>query len=229
MFDPSQPALTHGVKRIRRGLFPIRVGVLAVLCALASLDVVHARHVMVMSLGFDRAELVIDRLTIRKLAAGQSSPEGVLLISATRDAAVVEVDGKRYTLRLGESTAAVAMLRANAQGQFIVAAAINGRETQVIVDTGATVVAMNWIEAARLGVVWDTTRPVRTQTAGGERIAFPATLAAVQVGAIAMTNVQAVVYGGGPEQLPIVLLGMSFLRHVEMVRAGETLTLTLRH
>ncbi len=184
---------------------------------------------MVMSLGFDRAELVIDRLTIRKLVAGQSSPEGVALISATRNEAVVEVNGKRYTLRLGESTAAVAMLRANTQGQFIVAAAINGRETQVIVDTGATVVAMNWIEAARLGVAWDTARPVRTQTAGGERTAYPATLASVQVGAIVMTNVQAVVFGGGPEQLPIVLLGMSFLRHVEMMRAGETLTLTLRH
>jgi aspartyl protease family protein len=187
-----------------------------------------ARHVMVMSVGQDRAELVIDRVTIRKLAAGQTSPEGVMLVSANRIEAVIEVEQKRYHLRIGETTRAITTLRANAQGHFLTAALINGRETKVIVDTGATAVAMNWLEATRLGVTWDLDRPIRTQSAGGQQVAFPATLASVQVGAISLVNVPAVVMTGGPEQLPIVLLGMSFLRHVEMVRAGESMVLTLK-
>ncbi len=191
--------------------------------------VVEARHVMIMSVGQDHADLVIDRTTIRKLAAGQTSPEGVTLVSANRIEAVIEIDKKRYHLKIGETTAAITTLRANAQGQFLTGALINGRETQVIIDTGATSVAMNWLEATRLGVTWDLDRPLRTQTAGGQRIAFPATLGAVQVGAITLSNVPAVVFTGGPEQLPIVLLGMSFLRHVGMVRAGESLVLTLRN
>jgi aspartyl protease family protein len=189
---------------------------------------VMARHVMVMSVGQDRAELVIDRATIRKLAAGQTSPEGVTLVSANRIEAVIEVDQKRYHLRIGETTRAVTTLRANAQGQFLTAAMINGRESKVIVDTGATSVALNWLEATRLGVTWDLDRPLRTHTAGGPQVAFPATLGSVQVGAITLVNVPAMVLTGGPEQLPIVLLGMSFLRHVEMVRAGESMVLTQR-
>jgi predicted aspartyl protease len=34
---------------------------------------------------------------------------------------------------------------------------------------------------------------------------------------------------GGREQLPITLIGMSFLRGVDMRRAGDTLTLTRRN
>jgi predicted aspartyl protease len=34
---------------------------------------------------------------------------------------------------------------------------------------------------------------------------------------------------GGAEKLDVVLIGMSFLKHVEMRRAGETMTLSRPH
>jgi aspartyl protease family protein len=183
---------------------------------------------MVMSLGMNRAELVINRTTIRKLTAGQTSPEGVTLVSATGTAAVVEIDGKQHTLSLGQSNAAVVTLRANPGGQFIVNAVINGVESRALVDTGATVVALNHNEAARLGIVWGTTRPMQFSTAGGVRYGYPATAATMQVGGIGLANVPVVVMEGGAEQLSITLLGMSFLRHVDMFRSGDTMTLTQR-
>ena len=49
----------------------------------------------------------------------------------------------------------------------------------------------------------------------------------VQLGDIVLRDVDATVSLGN--ELPIVLLGMSFLNQVEMQRAGRTLTLTRRH
>jgi predicted aspartyl protease len=41
--------------------------------------------------------------------------------------------------------------------------------------------------------------------------------------------VDAVVFEGGKEQLPITLIGMTFLNGVDMRRVGDTLTLTRRN
>jgi aspartyl protease family protein len=53
-------------------------------------------------------------------------------------------------------------------------------------------------------------------------------LASVRVGGVTLHNVDAVVLEGGREQLPLTLIGMSFLNGVDMRRVGDTLTLTRR-
>ena len=63
----------------------------------------HAANVQVIALTRGKATLVIGGAKPRTLAAGQSSPEGVRLISATVESAVLEFDGQRRTLRLGTS------------------------------------------------------------------------------------------------------------------------------
>lgn len=195
------------------------------LAALAS-GAAQATLVMVISLNTDRADLVINNSSVRVLRPGETSPEGVRLVSATPASALLEVDGKRYALRLGESTAAVTTLNVDARGQFVANVAINGRDTRALVDTGATTVAINRDEARRLGVVWDAAKQVKVLTAGGTRAAYPALLASVSVGNIVISNVQALVLDGGAEQLPIILLGMSFLSGLDMQRSGDILTLT---
>jgi predicted aspartyl protease len=52
-------------------------------------------------------------------------------------------------------------------------------------------------------------------------------LASVQVGDVVLANVPATVQEGG--QLPFALIGMSFLKQVEMRRSGNTLTLSRPH
>ena len=46
------------------------------------------------------------------------------------------------------------------------------------------------------------------------------------MGEIGLLNVPAMVIEGGQEKLPAVLIGMSFLKHVDMRRTGQTMTLT---
>src|SRR5437660_50887 len=60
----------------------------------------------------------------------------------------------------------------------------------------------------------------------GPAPAYVITLASVQVGEIGLLNVPAMVIEGGQEKLPTVLIGMSFLKHVEMRRTGQSMTLT---
>ena len=50
-----------------------------------------------------------------------------------------------------------------------------------------------------------------------------------RLGEIAIAGVEGFVIDGGAQTLPVVLLGMSFLRHVDLQRSGTTLTLTRRH
>jgi aspartyl protease family protein len=184
--------------------------------------------VMVMSLGPGRAELLVNGAEVRKLSDGESSPEGVVLVSATPQAAVIETDGKRHTLRLGQSTTSELVIRASAGGLFVTTARINGVPIQVVVDTGANTVALNSVDAGRVGVDYTSARPATFGTANGPTAGWQVTLASVQIGDILVTNIPASVLAGGSEKLPVVLLGSTFLQHVDIQRSGDTLTITKR-
>ncbi len=202
---------------------------LAALCAgLAAFGAAEATTVLVMSLEQGRAQLLVNGATVRLLRDGQTSPEGVRLVSADRGRAVVEIDGRSLELRLGESTMATAELKADARGHFVTRAWINGVETTAMIDTGATTVAMSGEEARRLGIDYGGRPRVQIATAGGTRVAYRVTLSSVRVGEVTITGVEAVVFEGGREQLPITLLGMTFLNGVDMRRVGNTLTLSRR-
>lgn len=183
---------------------------------------------MVISLAPGRAELIINGATVRTLRDGQSSPEGVVLVSATPQAAVIDADGRRYTLRLGQGTASILVLKANAGGLFLTTAYINGVPLQVIVDTGASTVALNSVDARRAGINYASGRRAVYRTANGPAEAWQVSLGSVQIGEILVNNVGASVLAGGPEQLPVVLLGSTFLQHVDIQRNGDTLTITKR-
>ena len=208
-------------------LHAARLSAAGLLCVLAA--AAQATTVMVMSLENDRAQLLVNGSVVRVLRGGQTSPEGVRLVSADRNQAVVEVDGTQMTLRLGQSTVAVAELKADPRGQFITTAHINGVQTRAMIDTGATSVALSSDEARRLGVGYAGLGRIQIATAGGLKNAYRVNLATVRVGGVTLHNVDAVVMEGGQEQLPITLIGMTFLNGVDMRRVGDTLTLTRRN
>jgi aspartyl protease family protein len=64
------------------------------------------------------------------------------------------------------------------------------------------------------------------ETANGNVLGYIVTLDEVRVGDITINNVHGIVYPG--DELPIMLLGMSFLNRMEMQRNGETMVLTKR-
>lgn len=201
---------------------------LSVLCCVVAGNAVAA-SVYVKALGYDNAEVVINEAAPVVLWVGESSPEGVKLQSVEEGTAVFEIDGKRWNLKAKQGTYAEASLQADQRGQFFLTAQVNGMPVAAVIDTGATSVAMNSEEANRLGIDYLLAPRVQVNTANGPATAYLVKLESVQVGEILLRNVQATVLEGGGTQLSLVLIGMSFLRQVDMQRSGNTMQLMKRY
>jgi aspartyl protease family protein len=89
-------------------------------------------------------------------------------------------------------------------------------------------VALSRDEAQRMSIDLAGAQRVQIATAGGPKYCYQVNLASVSVGAVALNNVAAVVMESSREELPITLIGMSFLNGVDMQRSGDTLTLSRR-
>lgn len=208
------------------------------LALLLAPGIATATDVAVVGLFPNKAVVVIDGGKPRTLSVGQTTPEGVRLISADSESATFEIDGKRETLTPGQhgaiATSAPArdgrkkiVLTADARGHFFTVGTINGVSTRFMVDTGATTIALSSVEAKRTGVDYLAGRKVMTQTANGVVPVYRVRVDTVDIGGITLTNVDAIVIEGG--RLPVALLGMSFLNRMEMRRDGDTLTLIQRY
>jgi len=100
-------------------------------------------------------------------------------------------------------------------GHFFAEVATDTGKVMMLVDTGATVVALTGNDAAMMGVDWrqDEVRPV-ARGASGDVYGVPVTLDRIDVGGIEARHVEAVVV---PEGLDISLLGQSFLSKINRV------------
>ena len=100
-----------------------------------------------------------------------------------------------------------------------------GRPIRVMVDTGASVVALTRADAQRLGVhVTAADFSGTIVTAAGRVRAAPVTLASVSIGGTRVNDVEALVIENG---LPHSLLGMSYLGRLSSFTATPT-ALTLK-
>ncbi len=101
-------------------------------------------------------------------------------------------------------------LKASRNGHYYAEAELNGRPIGVMVDTGATAVALTFEDAQRAGIgVSDGDFTGRTRTANGEGRYAPITISSITIGSITVSNVPGVVLQRG--KLDVTLLGMSFL------------------
>lgn len=216
------------VSAILRGL---PAACLALLAAVA----MAAPDVRVVGLFSDRAVVVIDGQQ-RILRVGGRAVQGVRLIEADSNAAVLEVDGERLTARLdGRVTRAkpvaprtsVQVFR-NSHGMYTSVGAINGLPVPLLVDTGASSVAMNADQARRLGIDFRVTgERVTVITASGNTPAWRVVLDTVKLGDIELNNVPGVVIDGA--EPATTLLGMSFLNRLEISNNGQLMTLHLKY
>lgn len=191
-----------------------------------------APRIQVMALFPGKAMLAIDGKN-RLLRAGQQSPEGVRLISANANEAVVEIEGRQLKLQPGggavRSTFAAPEQREvriarDRTGSYRVAGGINGRAVTFLVDTGATSIAISEVEGRRLGIPFELDGvKIRVGTASGSALGWRVQLNEVRVGEIVQREVEAVVIQGtSPTQ---ALLGMSFINHLEFENQGNLMVL----
>jgi len=109
-----------------------------------------------------------------------------------------------------QTAGSVVELKAGSNGHFNAEAEVNGRSIDVMVDTGATMIALTYEDAERAGLSLskrDFTQSVTTAN-GVARVA-PVTLDRVSIGDITVRNVPAAVAERG--RLKTSLLGMTFL------------------
>ena len=205
---------------------------LAWLAALWLAPAAWAADVVLVGLFPNKALVQINGGAPRLLSPGQPAIDGVSLVSVARDNATLQIDGRRQTLAMGQgnhSTAGAAgssvTLAVDARGHFVTEGQINGASVRFVVDTGATLVSLSQSEARRLGIDFQHGESVTLNTANGSVNARKLVLASVRVGAISVSNVEAVVVDN--LNMP-ALLGMSFLNRMDMRREGQIMTLTKR-
>lgn len=193
---------------------------------------VSASDIGVVGLFPGKAVLVIDGSAPKTYSVGSKVADDVKLVEANGSSATLEVKGKRQVIGIGEyvsrsapgATSSVT-LKVNPQGHFVADAQINGAMMTMLVDTGATMIALPASDAARMGVNYKQGQMVMVNTANGPAPAYRVKLNTVKIGDIEMNQVDALVQESG---LPFALLGMSFLNRTEMRREGEMMVLTKR-
>jgi len=113
------------------------------------------------------------------------------------------------------------VLKRNKSGHYVANGTINGQGVQFFLDTGATHVSVPEDIANRIGL--KKGESITTKTANGSAVVFTTWLEQVGLGNIEIVNVSASInpWMDGPD----ILLGMSFLKHLELVQRGDTLRL----
>ena len=228
--------------RTARAMWPIQAqalrmapGIAGLLLASVAVSSAWAQQVSLAGLSANRALVVIDGAAPKFMSPGQTV-NGVRLVSAQGDLAVVEIAGQRQTLRVGDAPVSVGgsgpvgggqriVLTADARGHFLPQGQINGRTVQFMVDTGATLVAMGASEAERLNLKFRDGQQVRINTANGTITAYQIQLSSVRLGDVQVYDVAAVV---SPQPMPYILLGNSFLTRFQMQRQNDQMTLEKR-
>ena len=170
----------------------------------------------------------------RLMKVGQTSPEGVELMSADTASATVRYQGETYVLSLSnrvhsgfrKAENASVTIPSDDMGQYRVRGAINSQYVDFLVDTGASVVALSSQEAGRLGLDYQRGQRGQVQTAQGTADSYFVIIDRVSVAGITAHNVQAAIIEGN---YPVeILLGMSFLRQVSMQENSGVMTLTAK-
>ena len=121
--------------------------------------------------------------------------------------------------RLG-SNASEVILKRGLDGHYRAEAMINNQKVDVLVDTGATGVAISQKIADKLKL--KSIDAVRTSTANGDTVGYMVRLNSVKVGGIEAKNVSATIAPGLDGD---VLLGMSYLGRMDVRLFNNQMTI----
>ena len=147
---------------------------------------------------FAGAMLVMGVLAVRMIERPNQQVAAVPTAMAAMPAPSSSSNSRSVTLSRGKG------------GHFWTDARVDGRRLELVVDTGASTIALRASDAARLGIHPAAREyTVNVATANGITRAALVQLRTVEVGDILVRNIPALVHGD--EALGVNLLGMTFL------------------
>ncbi len=171
------------------------------------------------------------------LKVGQKGPSGIRLVAADSRSALLSINGVERRVELsreysqGGYTVPVKQQLVIARGRgghYWVNGSVNGSSVPFLLDTGASSVALNEVQARRLGIDFKNAgRPMQVTTASGIERGWQVTLRSVKAGAIEVLGVEAVVLEG--DYPADALLGMSFLNRIGWRQEQDMLILEARY
>jgi aspartyl protease family protein len=204
----------------------------ALLALVLALPAAQAADISVVGLFPGKAVLVVDGGGPRTYEVGSTVAAGVKLVAADQSGATLESRGRREVIALGShvnrqapSTQAGTVLQADERGHFFAQGMINGNPVRMLVDTGASLIALPAADAKRMGIDYLRGGRGTVSTANGVVPVYRVRLDTVRIGELELNQVDALVQEQG---LPMALLGMSFLNRTDMRRSGEQMTLQRR-
>ena len=127
--------------------------------------------------------------------------------------------------QISEDGAREVVLKRNRYGHYVATGAINNVPVVFMLDTGATDISVPQAIAEKLDL--ERGPVVYYQTANGDAKAYMTRLDNVSLGDIALQGVRAHINPNFHSDE--ILLGMTFLKHVEFTQQGDTLTLRQYH
>lgn len=167
------------------------------------------------------------------LRKNSRSTEGYKLTDIGVDKITLLISGEYLDFKLGaaitssKSSASgkpIISISRDSRGMFLTEGQINGYPVKLLVDTGATFVAINSTLAKKIGIDYlRHGKPHNANTASGVVIAHKLVLNNLSIGNLKLYLVDAVVIEGDFPVTP--LLGMSFLKRVKLKDEGMLLTI----
>lgn len=112
-------------------------------------------------------------------------------------------------------------LKRNHYGHYVTSGQINGYPVTFMLDTGATDVSVPSHIARKIGL--QEGRELIYQTANGHARVYATKINEIALGGIMLNNVRATINPNVKDS--DILLGMSFLKHIEFTQRGDSLTL----
>lgn len=134
----------------------------------------------------------------------------------------IETAAPRKPAEAAAARSGAVHLRADSRGHFVTSAEINGRTIEVLVDTGASMVALSYEDAEQAGIyVRPSDFTHQSQTANGMARIAPVMIDQIAIGDVTVRNVRGAV--SEPGRLNQTLLGMTFLGRLSRaeMRRGE--------
>jgi aspartyl protease family protein len=199
-----------------------------------SLPLFAAERVSVLALFPGKAMLEIDGQR-KVLSEGQRHASGVRLITANSREARIELNGREQVLTLGTAVSAsyvqptseeIRLIRSD--NAYFIDGLINGQAQRMLVDTGATLVAISETEARRLGIPYVLEgEQMGVRTASGQVRGYGVILKSLKIGSRTFNRVKAVVVEG--DNPHFVLLGMNVLQHFEIEQQRNLMILRTRN
>lgn len=129
----------------------------------------------------------------------------------------------RHLVEMQAGMATEVVLQRNQAGHYVAPGFINDHEVTFLLDTGATNISVPGGIAQKAGL--EKGRQAMVMTANGAIAVYATQLDTVQLGSIKLQHINAHINPHMPDD--IVLLGMSFMKHLEMTQREGTLTLKL--